>query len=167
MAPARPPIRPETIIVLTSVAGTSIPTARLKRGFAPTIRDRRPAAVNRSQRPNSATSARLMTNPRCSVVGGNRRGSSAPAPIGSVAELAEPRARNGPLTSQLVMSTAMKFNIRVVTTSSTPRLVRASAGPINQTPPTIAAAPSAIGISSIEGQPVMTYPRTAATSPPR
>src|ERR1700685_1541858 len=74
--------------------------------------------------------ARLMTNPRCSVVGGSRRGSSAPAPIGSVAELAEPRASKGPLTSQLVMSTAMKFNIRVVTTSSTPRLVRASAGPI-------------------------------------
>ena len=62
-----------------SVAGTSIPTARLKRGFRPTICDRRPAAVSRSQRPNSATSARLMTKPRCSVVGGKRRGSSASA----------------------------------------------------------------------------------------
>jgi hypothetical protein len=41
-----------------------------------------------------------MMNPRCRVVGGSNRGSSAFAAIKGVAEFAEPRASSGPLTSQ-------------------------------------------------------------------
>ena len=69
----------------------------------------------------------------------HRRGSSAAAAIGGVAELAEPRASSGPLTSQLVRPIAMKLSISVVTTSSTPSRARRRAGATIQRPPTSAA----------------------------
>ena len=71
---------------------------------------------------------RLMRKPRFKVPPSTRRGNSAAATIWGVAELAEPRASNGPSTSQLVRSIAMKFSISVVTTSSTPSRARRSPG---------------------------------------
>ena len=76
-----------------------------------------------------------MMNPRCRVVGGSRRGNSPFAAIKGVAELAEPRASSGPLTSQLVSATAIKLSMSVVTTSSTPKRARKTPGPTSQRPP--------------------------------
>src|SRR3984957_3793738 len=139
MPPARPPIAPEAIMVARKIGAGSMPTALLKRGFRPTRRDRKPPTEKRLQIPYSMTRARLIRNPRCRVVGGSRRGSSAFGAIKGVAELAEPRASSGPLTSQLVSAIAIKLSMSVVTTSSTPKRARKRPGTTSQRPPTKAA----------------------------
>ena len=106
-------------------------------------------------------------NPRCNVVGGSRRGSSAFSAIKGVAELAEPRASNGPLTSQLVNATAMKLSMSVVTTSSTPKRARKRPGPTSQSPPAKDAVANATKIKTNDGHVGAAKPMTAATMPPR
>ena len=152
MPPASPPITPEAIMTLTNMleridadgaAETRVKSdearAKTRHGEAA------PKAVGGHQR-------KAEDEAEINVEGGSRRGNSALEAISGVAELAEPRASSGPFTSQLVKSTAIKFSMSVVTTSSTPRRARKRPGPISQAPPTRAEDASASGMRSAEGK---------------
>ena len=104
MPPASPPIAPETHHhSTTKTAGSSMPTARLKRGLSPTSRDRNPTTASRLH--NRIGGHQARGDEEAEVERGRRQQTTAagrPAPISGVAEFAEPRASSGPLTSQPV-----------------------------------------------------------------